>query len=389
MNQSGPSIDRAARKDRVGHGLSRAWIGLAVMAVAGFGSGIWAAPQAPGKPFVDAFDRTDIGDAWTVHEGKWAIESGTLTCRDGGVISLSAPPGGRYEMEFEIAFPGSWMSVIPYFTAARDYGTLYFGAGYWESFEMSGDNLGNYVQRKDAEIQRPGGFQKISVVAEYGVVSFTYDGKPKGPAQLAYRPGSRIAFRSLPGSGSLKIRNFKVRALPADDRQAVRVDGKSLVKATMHADDDREESSEKPRARIDAAGGGLTFDYAFGPGRAVETAFARIPVAKLPPGRLLVMDVEGDSSANGFFVIVHDASGEQHLVLNSPLAWSGWQDVAANLEPFLKPPPDMERSAKHWGGDGNQVIDFPITAIDVGVAKRDGRSGSGNKLRLKNLRFLQ
>jgi len=100
------------------------------------------------------------------------------------------------------------------------------------------------------------------------------------------------------------------------------------------------------------------------------------------------MDVERDGSRNGFFVIVHDASGEQHLAMATGLAWSGWQDVGINLKPILDSPGKMERLAIHWGGDENQKLDFPVTAIDIGAAKRGARTTDRGQLRFRNVRFL-
>jgi hypothetical protein len=88
------------------------------------------------------------------------------------------------------------------------------------------------------------------------------------------------------------------------------------------------------------------------------------------------------------FVIVHDASGEQHLATAAGLSWAGWQDVGINLKMFLQSPPKMERLAIHWGGDQNQKIDFPIKAIDIGVAKRGSRTSDRGQLRFRDVRFL-
>ena len=48
----------------------------------------------------------------------------------------------------------------------------------------------------------------------------------------------------------------------------------------------------------------------------------------------------------------------------------------------------MERLAIHWGGDGNQKIDLPTTALDIGVVKRGSRTADGGQLRFRKVRFL-
>jgi hypothetical protein len=103
----------------------------------------------------------------------------------------------------------------------------------------------------------------------------------------------------------------------------------------------------------------------------------------------IFMEVEADNSQNNFFVIVHDASGEQHLVLKSPIVWQGVQEVGINLAPYLESPPDMQRQAIHWAGDGNQKIDFPITAFDVGVSKRSPGAKLNGQMSIRDIRFVE
>lgn len=74
--------------------------------------------------------------------------------------------------------------------------------------------------------------------------------------------------------------------------------------------------------------------------------------------------------------------------LLSPLAWTGWEEAAVSLERFFNSPGGMQRFADRWGGDGNQKLDFPITAVDIGVAKREGRLKNDGQVRVRNVRFL-
>ena len=118
-----------------------------------------------------------------------------------------------------------------------------------------------------------------------------------------------------------------------------------------------------------------------------ESVFARIPL-NVASCNGIRLDLDADNSTHTFFIIIHDQSGEQHLVVKTYLGWQGWQELGVNLESFLTSPDNKARTALHWDGDGNQKIDFPITAMDVGIAKR-GRSNNGSgALRLKNVRFV-
>ncbi|MSQ95518.1 MAG: hypothetical protein EXR98_13295 [Gemmataceae bacterium] len=340
--------------------------------------------------FSDTFQSPKISSAWTVHEGNWAIENGALTVNNGGLIVLNTPPGGRFTMEFEIAFPSNWMSVIPFFTGPEDYGTLYFGGGYWESFEMEGKNIGNYVQRRDPEIIRTGGFQKIKVISDYGLVSFSYDGKEKGPATIPFRPGSRVAFRSLPKSGPLRIKTFRLATLGSAGASTVyQLPVSALVKGVIYKDYQYEgKPSPADLLTIEASTGVAELKYGFKPGEVFESCFVRIPVGAAK-SKTILMDVESDNSRNTFFIIVHDVSGEQHLVFKTGMAWKGWQNVGVNLQTFLESPPKLERSIIHWGGDQNQKIDFPIKAIDIGVAKHHIRVKDSGQVRFRNVRFTE
>ena len=106
--------------------------------------------------------------------------------------------------------------------------------------------------------------------------------------------------------------------------------------------------------------------------------------------RWLVADaIPNDGSRNTFFVILHDASGEQHMILKSALVWKGRQDLILSLENFLKCPEKMQRFYTRWGGDNNQKIDFPITKVDIGVARSGKANTSSGTVRFKKIRFLK
>jgi hypothetical protein len=341
--------------------------------------------------FADSFQGNRLSPEWEVHEGRWEVADGALTVRDGGIISLKKLPGGSFAMEFEIAFPANWMSVIPLFTGPDDYATLYFGGSYWESFQMRGNDISNYVQRRDDDMARTGDFQKLKVTSDYGSVTFVYDGKEKGPVAFPYRPGARVAFRSLPGSGVLRIRNFRLtKVKPAEVKVVREVRPEELSKGTIWKDRGLEgkPGATSDAVSVDARTGAATLSYAFANDKQFESCFIRLPVDVASCGRVF-MEVDADGSQNNFFVIVHDASGEQHLAIKSPIMWQGVQEVGINLTPYLKSPPEMRRQAIHWAGDGNQKIDFPITTIDVGIARRSPGAKTTGQVKIRSIRFLE
>ena len=359
---------------------------MTVLAVAGTAR----AEDAAGRElFSDSFDKPQLGSAWEVVEGEWKVEDGALAGRGGGLIVLKTPPGGRFAMEFEIQFPNTWMSVIPCYTSPESYGTLYFGGGYWESFEMVGKDIADYRQHKDPEIVTTSGTHRIKVTSEYGLLSFTFDGHAKGPAAIAFRPGSRVAFRTLPGASLCKIKNFRLVQLPPDDSKVVsQLPAAETARGVVFQD---YRQSGKPggadRLNVDLQSGAAALKYEFDSGKNFESCFVRLP-AQAAQCRAIFLDVEGDGSRNDFFVIVHDASGEQHLVMSTGIAWSGWQDVGVNLGTFLKGPAQNERLIVHWGGDQNQKIDFPIRTVDVGVVKRGIRTSDRGQIQFRNVRFV-
>ena len=348
------------------------------------------ADDAAGRElFADAFDKPELSAAWEVVEGNWKVEGGALTNRGGGLIALKTPPGGRFSMEFEIQFPDTWMSVIPGYTSPESYGTLYFGGGYWESFEMVGKDISDYRQRKDPQIVTTSGSHRIKVISEYGQLSFTFDGHAKGPATIAFRPGSRIAFRTLPGASLCQIKNFRLIQLPPDDTKVVsQLPAADVARGQVFADYLKSgQPAAADRLHVNLQSGETALKYQFDSGKQFESSFVRLPV-QAAKCRAIFLDVAGDNSRNDFFVIVHDASGEQHLVMSTGIAWSGWQDVGVNLQSFLTAPGQNERRIIHWGGDNNQQIDFPIRTLDIGVVKRTIRTADQGEIQFRNVRFV-
>jgi len=338
--------------------------------------------------FSDTFDAATVGPQWQVKEGEWQIADGALTNTGGGLIVLDQQPGNRFELEAEINFPGNWMSLILFYETPGDYGTLYFGGGYWEYFEMDGGIIADYIQRKDPTIT-PGVDHQVKVVADYGRLTLYYDGVLKGEADLRPRPGSRLALRNLERGGRVRIKSVRLSRSAAGEPKVVRgLQPEDLGQSAVHGETGLEgKLGPAERLRGDLTGG-LELKYGFAPGGAFESRFARLPL-EAGLGKYVLCDVEGDGSGNKGFIIVHDRSGEQHLAGVFTLSWQGWQECAANLVAFLESPSHKQRFHTRWGGDENQMIDFPITRIDIGVAKRGARVRDQGQIRFRNLRVVE
>ena len=338
--------------------------------------------------FEDTFQSGTLSSHWTIQEGRWTVENGSLRNRGGGLITLGLMPGTAFVMEAEIHFPPNWTSVILFYTAPQDYGTLYFGGGYWESFELEGQEVANYIQHRDPDIV-PGRAHKIRVVCNDARVTLYYDDQVKGTAFFQPRPASRIAFRNQEKGGLLEIRTIRIGKLAVlDGRTVYALAPADFAGSRMYRDRRRQgKLSPTDRLRVNETTQEVDLDYAFSDGNVYEGCFARIPLNVAFCNRLR-LDVDADDSKNTFFVILHDKTGEQHLVVKTYLEWKGWQELGIALESFLTSPGKKERSALHWKGDGNQVIDFPITAVDIGIAKRSRRKTDRGTVRLKKVRFV-
>jgi hypothetical protein len=339
--------------------------------------------------FADAFASSRLSPEWQAVEGEWRIADGALTNEGGGMMVLNKPLGSHFEIEAEINFAMKWASLIPFYATPQDYSTIYFfRAGYWETFETDDGQLSDLVQHPDPEIT-PGVYHRVRVVCEYNLASFYFDGTLKGKTLFRPRPGARLAFGAVKGGGGLRVKNLRVRDIaPAAVKVVRQLSAEDLARSMIYAD---YRLAGKP---CDAArlGGdlasGAELAYGFKRDGVFESRFARIPL-EAPGGRSLCIEVEGDGSKNTFFVIVHDRSGEQHLAVEACLTWQGWRELGVNLDAFRESPADKQRLATRWGGDGNQKIDFPITAVDLGVAKRGARVKDRGLVRFRNVRFVE
>jgi len=141
---------------------------------------------------------------------------------------------------------------------------------------------------------------------------------------------------------------------------------------------------EKGMPIINESSVSLTYDFT--DDKDFRGTFLRIPVSVEKADKICLM-LDGDVSKNRFFIIVHDKSGEQHLIQSMPLIWSGTRVIKVDLKRFFQAPPERVIEATHWNGDKNQKIDFPITALDIGVCKREKALKQSGRIGISNLRF--
>lgn len=188
----------------------------------------------------------------------------------------------------------------------------------------------------------------------------------------------------------MRLKNIRVRrTAPPEVRVVSRLEAADLAGSVMYAD---RHLGGKPcggERLDDDAMNGVVLTYGFRRDKVFKSRFARIPLEVAARCRKMRLELESDGSGNKFFVIAHDRWGEQHLVADVVLMWQGWQEFGIDLDAFLERPSNMQRLVTRWGGDGNQEIDFPITALDIGVAKRGTRGSDRGLVRFRNVRFVE
>lgn len=100
---------------------------------------------------------------------------------------------------------------------------------------------------------------------------------------------------------------------------------------------------------------------------------------KIEGAIVLRLQVHGDESGHTLFCVLTEASGEQHYAPIGHVIWTGWKTLNADLGLLRIPPRKHAVGPNHWGGDGNQILDDPITAITIGVNdKPDSSVGQGS-----------
>ena len=105
--------------------------------------------------------------------------------------------------------------------------------------------------------------------------------------------------------------------------------------------------------------GSLKLDYSFGSGSGIELRTA-MKVSGSP--RALSVWVYGDRSANPVYLKFKDASGEYFQGAVGASATRSWQRLTLYTDGY-------NANWKHWSGNNNGVIDYPITLTSIYVFK--------------------
>ena len=122
---------------------------------------------------------------------------------------------------------------------------------------------------------------------------------------------------------------------------------------------------------------GLRLNYVF-PSAKHDAVMLTTDVS-LSGGTLFTLRVCGDGSGQELFAVLFDKSSEAHYLPIGPVYWRGWKTVYKSIADLCKGPASKwDVSCKHWGGDKNQTLDFPITRISIGLNDQpDSFKGKG------------
>jgi len=131
----------------------------------------------------------------------------------------------------------------------------------------------------------------------------------------------------------------------------------TVPEGTMLARDDKNTCDGKPTLKL---------KYQF-PSAKHDAVMLTTDVS-IPSGKTIGLRIYGDGSGHALFVVLIDNSGEAHYLPIGPASWRGWQTVNVSLVGLCNGPASKwDVSCNHWGGDGNQTLEFPITRISVGL----------------------
>ncbi len=347
--------------------------------------------------FADSFQSQQPGADWKVESGKWRVEDGCLLAENAeATIVLDRPLGVTFDLTFDLEFDIDHSTDRVTFYFDRDRSSylamryMYHGPDDLKDrihlTERDPDSnellvYNTYNIRNYAPIV---GFRRIRISYDCGDIRLSIDGKQIGHAIFRFNSNPILTLGATLADGKyVKIKNFNISKPASAHNVVFASNAATFANASLYSTDER---IAKPvqNERLDVSGDNVSMKYEFKSGDAFESRFVRFPVDVLK-GRKMRLELEGDNSKNLFFAVVIDRDGESHIVSEIPLRWQGRQDIGINLTPFLKP--TKERTRKHWGGNENQRIDFPITAVEIGVVKRSVRSRNSGMITFGNLRF--
>ena len=344
--------------------------------------------------FQDSFTEPQLAPQWRVVSGRWLIEDGCLVNRQGGQIVLGQSAGSNFVLDLEVNFPRwmaqfPWVAVYTHYADSQTYGAAYLNPGEsaCELFDRDGGIYEvNYKGRYVFDRSR---FHQVRLICRPGKVNLLLDGKPMGSANMVSRAGSVIGFGGHEQGVHYRIRNVSVRQIEPEPVDVVAAVGAKQWAEAVIWRDYRYVGRSFPdeSLKVDQQHAAAVLDYAFIDPNVFESCFARA-TTDIKPCAAVYLDVTSDGSGNKLFLIVHDCTGEQHLLGKTYLSWQGTETLRFDMRSFLAAP-RFNRYGTHWGGDMNQVIDFPIRAIDIGVAKRTAARQSHGRISFRNIRFAR
>jgi len=338
--------------------------------------------------FEDKFENSKIKEDWTVESGKWEIKDGALFNREGGTITLKKPcENFIFEADVKIS---EWIAHYPWVSIAFAYedennnshfmvtpGETYYYIKTTENKESTSIAGTKIPFAKE-------NFHHVKIVCAYNIVSVLWDKTLLASANVDCS-ADRIAFIGNSDGADFEIKDVKISEIIEVPGKVIKEFKRNDFAQGQICEDYKFktiEANKKPT--INDSSVFLTYDFT--DDKEFRGTFLRIPVSVEKVDKIC-LTLNGDASKNRFFIIVHDKSGEQHLVQAMPLAWSGAHDIKVDLKRFFQAPPDRVINATHWDGDKNQKIDLPITKLDIGICKRERAVKPSGKIEIKDLRF--
>jgi len=340
--------------------------------------------------FEDNFESLKIKENWLIEEGEWKINNGWLFNQNGGIISLKRPCGESFVLEadiriaqFKASYP--WVSVVFSYADKNNRTELFITPGeeyyYIQAFENAVPIriIGGRIPFDSKESH------KLQIVCFYKTISLFWDGKFISSAKINSLE-SKIAFIGNSQGADFEIKNIRIKEFLVEPAKVVKnIKAEDFSKGKIWNDYKFKcETGNGKELSIGASNVFLSYD--FSDSTDFRSTFLNLPV-NVESARRICLNIEGDNSQNRFFIIIHDKSGEQHLVEGRSISWNGPHEIKVDIECFFKAPPERVIEATHWDGDKNQKINFPITALDIGVCKREKALKQSGRIGISNLRF--
>jgi hypothetical protein len=344
----------------------------------------------PKTVFTDSFVDAELCEYWKIQNGSkdnWKIENQSLVNSKGGIILLdhiSVPDNFSVDIriktsDWEITFP--WIEVILDYADKKNYSALMLSSGERYYYFVKYEN-GQMIKLKGGSLQFDKNvFYTLSFRTQNGKTIFLWNGNPIATVKLNIMM-PRIGFKGNAGV-NLEVKEISIAKLPEIGIEKVtelNIDdiykGKLFVTKDNKIDFLQDGNKRKPE-----------ISYGFSKNIKYEDIFLRIP-CNIYKAEMMSINIDGDKSNNNLFVILHDKSGEQHLIFKKQIIWKGFQTVKIEFSDFLKSPKQFEVKSTHWDGDKNQKIDYPITAIDIGVGKTQKAIISKGRYKINTISFF-